>query len=171
MPADRQPRSVARGPDPAELEQADDPGSGPAVGLEQFEHPGVVAAGFAGQRERDEVREVEVADADGILVAQDPDAHLGRGPRADPGHGLQSCIGVGQRQVHDRLEPGRTGGDPPDQVGAAAFDTERVVGVVRGARQASRPPGRRAGAIPPGREPARRALGRGRATPDGPPGR
>ena len=73
---------------------------------------------------------MEVADAHRVVVAQRPDADLGRGPRPDPGHGGQPRVGLGERQVDDRLEPGRPGGDPPDEVGPALLDAERVVGVV-----------------------------------------
>ena len=62
---------------------------------------------------------MEVADADRVRVAERPDADLGRGPRPDPRHGRQPGVGLGERQVDDRLEPGGPGGDPPDQLGAA----------------------------------------------------
>ena len=44
-----------------------------------------VAARLAGERPGDEVRQVEVADAHRVDVAERPDRDLGRGPRPDPG--------------------------------------------------------------------------------------
>ncbi len=64
-----------------------------------------VPRGSRGQRIRHQVGQVEVADAHRVHVAQRPHADLARGPRPDPGHGRQPCIGVGQRQLDDRLEP------------------------------------------------------------------
>ncbi len=172
IPRPGQTRTVAWRPDPAELEEPDDPGPLSAVRLEQLEHPGIVAARLAGQRERDEVRQVEVADADRVVVAERPDADLGRGPRADPGNGRQPGVRLGQRQVDDRLEPGGPGGDPADEVGAPAFDAERVIRVVGQARRGSRAAGAEAEA-PLGRAGRRLAVRPDEAQParGGPPGR
>ena len=109
-----------------------------SIGFEELEHPGVVAARLTRQRVGDQVRQVEVADAHGIGVAERPDADLGRGPRPDPGHGRQPGIGVGEWQVDDRLEPRRPGRDPPDQLGPAALDPERVIRVIGECRQRRR---------------------------------
>src|SRR5262245_21944674 len=79
-PPDRQPRAVAWRPDPAELEEPDHERPAASIRLEQLEHPLVRAPWLAGQRERDEVLEVEVADAHRVLVAERPHTDLGRGP-------------------------------------------------------------------------------------------
>ena len=130
-----------------------------AIRLEQLEHPRVGAARLAGQRVRDEVRQVEVADAHRVRRRRAP----GRRPRprstarsrARPSAG----VGLGEGQVHDRLEPRRARCDPPDQVGPASLDAERVIGVV-GERGQGRRRRRRAGAATRVvRAPARRARG------------
>ena len=139
-PARREARSVARRADPAQLEQPHHPRPLAAIRLEQLEHPGVVAARLTGQGVGDEVRQVEVADAHRVGVAERPDADLGRGPRPDPRDGGQPRVRLGERQVDDRLEPRRPRGDAPDELGPATFDAERVVGVVgeRGERRRRR---------------------------------
>ena len=111
MPRIGQPRTVAGRPDAAELEQADDPRALAAIRLQELEHPRVRAARLAGQRERDEVRQVEVADAHRVHVTERPDADLRRRPRTDARHGRESPVAVGERHVGDGLEPGRSGGD------------------------------------------------------------
>ena len=77
-PSPRQPRSVARRLEPAELEQPDDASALPAVRLEQLEHPRVGPARLARQRERHEVGQMEVADADRVLVTERPNRRLRR---------------------------------------------------------------------------------------------
>ena len=106
-PLDGEARPVARCAKPAQLEQPDDPRPHAAVRLEQLEHPVVRAARLAGQRVRHEVRQVEVADAHRVLVAQRPDADLGRRPRPDSRARRSVALGLGEGQVHDRLEPRR----------------------------------------------------------------
>src|SRR5690348_15898729 len=85
-------RPESRRPDPPELEQPNDPRAMAAPRLEQLQHPAVIAADLTGQAERDDVRQVEVADADGIGVDACPEHHLGRGPRPDPGDRPQPSI-------------------------------------------------------------------------------
>ena len=55
------------------------------VGLEQLEHAGVVTARLAGQCPRHLIRQVVVADADRVGVAERDDGHLGSGPAPTPG--------------------------------------------------------------------------------------
>jgi hypothetical protein len=53
--------------------------------LEQLEHPLVGRLPLAGEGVRDEARQVVVADADRVTVAERTDRDLGRRPRSDPG--------------------------------------------------------------------------------------
>ena len=81
-------RGAIRGPyrggdDPADLEQALHAPALPAIRLEQLEHPGVVGPGLAGQRPGHDARQVVVADADGVRVAERDADDLGRGPGTD----------------------------------------------------------------------------------------
>src|SRR5205085_797852 len=52
--------------------------------LQQFQHPGVVAARFAGQRPGHRVGDVVVADAHRVRIAVRHPDHLRRRPRTDP---------------------------------------------------------------------------------------
>ena len=70
-----------------------------AVGLEQLEHPRVIAAAFPGQHRADQVREVVVADAHRVGVAQRSDGDFGRGPRSEAGQRRQPGVGLVERQV------------------------------------------------------------------------
>src|SRR5262245_38144508 len=83
---DRGPRSAPGGTRAAaELEQADHAVAVAAPGLEQLEHLGVVDPP-AHERPSDGLREVEVADRDGVGVAERALRDLRRGPHADAGH-------------------------------------------------------------------------------------
>src|SRR4029079_4918035 len=132
--ARRVPRAEGGRPQSAELQQPDAPGPLPAPRLEQLEHPRVIAADLAGQAVGDEVRQVEVADADRIRVAERADGDLGRGPRPDPGHRPETAIGILARHRHDLLEPVRPGGDAAEEIGPAALDADRVELVIRDPR-------------------------------------
>ena len=102
-PARGQARATSRRADTAELEEADDPRALAAERLEELQHPRVVAARLARQREGDQARQVEVTDADGVRVAERPDADLGRRPRPDARYRRQPRIGVGA--AGDRRSP------------------------------------------------------------------
>src|SRR3954451_4574716 len=84
---------------PRQLQQSHDPSALAPVGLQQLQHPLIGAAAFAGKRPGDHARDVEVPHADGVRIAERPDAHLRRGPRADPGEGperpIRRLTGVG----------------------------------------------------------------------------
>ena len=76
------------------------------------------------------MRQVEIADADGVDIAQRPDADLGGRPRSDQG----SIEAARRRRPTDRrpaVRRWRPPGDRPDQVGPPTFDAERVVGPIR----------------------------------------
>ena len=51
--------------------------------LQELEHSRVVGPWLASQGERDEVREVEIADAHRVGVAERAQGDLGRGPGTD----------------------------------------------------------------------------------------
>jgi hypothetical protein len=97
--------------------------------LEQLQHPGVGAAGLAGQRPGDGVGDVEVAHADRVRVAVRGADHLGGGPRADTGDRGEPAGGVGA--VGALLQPGRDQRGPQQGLGAALLDTERMEDPVR----------------------------------------
>ena len=105
--------------------------------------------GLPRQGPRDDVRQVEVADAHRIGVAECADGDLGRGPRTDPRHRGKARLCHLERELGDGLEPVGTHGDPPDELGPTPLDPERVVGVVgergKGAsgRRQPEPEGRR----------------------------
>ena len=84
------------------------------------------------------MREVEVADAHRVDVAERTDADLGRGPRSDPPDGLQPRVRLGVRQVDDRLDRPGVPRDRPDELRAAALDAERVVRPVGERRERAR---------------------------------
>ena len=122
----RAPHNAAAG----RLDQADDSSAVRAIRLEQLEHPGVIAAAFPREHRADQVRQVVVADAHGVGVAQRTDRDLGRGPRSEAGQRRQPGVCLVEGQVDGRLEPGGPGRDPSDDLGPPAFDAERVVPVV-----------------------------------------
>ena len=78
-------RRVARsaGRAPARFQQALHPAAMATVGLQQFEHPLVGAAGLARQSPRHQVGQVVVPHTDGVGIAQRQPRGLGRGPYAD----------------------------------------------------------------------------------------
>ena len=115
---------------PARVQQSADPAPVAAERLQQLQHPGVVAAGLAGQRPGDLVRDVVVADADRVRVAVDDPHHLGRGPGADAGDRGQPPGRLGR--VGAALQPVRGDrGRPAQGVGPALLDAERVEHPVR----------------------------------------
>ena len=130
--AGRHARTAGRRPDAAHLEQPDDAGALAAIRLEQLEHPGVGRAALAGERERNDVRQVEVADADGVGVAERAERDLRRGPRPDPGQRRQPPVGVGAAAGRRSPRTARRAvGDRPDEVRSATLEPERVERVVR----------------------------------------
>ena len=148
-----QARAVARRPQAAELEQADDAGPLPGVRLEQLEHPVVGAARLAGQRPRHEVRQVEVADAHGVRGRPAP----GRRPRprSTARARARPSAARGPRRVAGRRSPRTTppARHAPDEVGPPPLDAERVIGVIGEAR-----PGSSLGGGRRTRQPAARAV-------------
>ena len=100
------------------------------VRFEELEHPSVRAAGLAGEDVRDEVRQVVVADAHRVGVAERADGDLGCRPRPKPGECREPGIRLRERQVDDRLEPGRATRDAADEVGPSTLDAERVIRVI-----------------------------------------
>src|SRR5688572_24260176 len=81
---------VARSTGGAAGEEAYDPGPLAAPGLQQLEHPLVGPSRLPGEGPRDVVLEVEVADADGVGIAERDVGDLGRRPRSDAGKGLEA---------------------------------------------------------------------------------
>lgn len=77
-----------------------------AVGLQQGEHLGVVAAGAAGQGPADQVGQVEVADRDGVRVAVAALQGLGGRPGPDPRDGGEAGEGLGVVHRGGLLHPG-----------------------------------------------------------------
>ena len=147
--ARRQARAISWRDDPSDLQQPLDSATLPAVRLEQLEHARVVGPRLAGERPGDGVRDVEVADAHRVGVAEGAAHDLRGGPGTDAGKRSQPArrLGGGAR----RIQPGGPRRCAADDVGAPALDAERVEGVVRQARQGggaggrSRSPGPGAG--------------------------
>ena len=134
-------RPVGRGAaSPAEPDEPQHAATLGTIGLEQFEHPGVVAAGLAGEVPAHRVGEVEVADGHRIVVAEDRPAHHADRPRADAGDEGE----LGRRLVGAERRP------LPQPVGDRATATS-----VR-ARLTSMPSG-----MEPPRRHRRQPLGRG----------
>src|SRR5207249_10779877 len=90
----REARAVPGRRNPGRLEHPDDPTALPAIGLQELEHALVRPAGFTSARPGNQVRDVEVANADGIRIAQSADADLCRRPWADARQRPQASIGV-----------------------------------------------------------------------------
>ena len=88
---------------PAGLDEPGDAASVAGERGEQLEHPGVVASRLARQRPRHGVREVEVADAHRIGVAEGDDGDLCRCPDADARDGLEPASELAR--VGRLLEP------------------------------------------------------------------
>ena len=91
----------------AQPDQPDDPLTLTRPRCEQLEHPVVVRSG-AGEREADLVREVVVADADGIGVAECADPGLGGGPQPDAAEAVSTrsrsgAVGRGGDGASDRV--------------------------------------------------------------------
>ena len=66
-----------------------------AVRLQEFEHPLVGPSPLTRQRPRHDVRQVVVADRDGVGVAERDEANFSGRPLAHPGQGAQAkarCI-------------------------------------------------------------------------------
>ena len=107
-----------------------------AVWLEQLEHARVVGARLARERPGDRVRDVEVADAHGVGVAEGAANDLRGGPGTDAGKRPQPGrrFGRGARRIQPR-GPRRCAAD---DLGAPPLDAERVEGVIRQAGQRGR---------------------------------
>ena len=165
-PARGQSWAVLRRRRSAELQGPDDERPPTSVRLEELEHPGVVAARLAGQRPGHDVRQVEVADADGIRIAERPDGDLGGRPRPDPGHGPEPRVRGLERQVDDRLEPVGARRRPRGRRPPAAARRRTGGTRSRGGEPASPASAAVEGAARPGRRPARPRRGdaRGPAT-------
>ena len=97
----------------------------------------------------DHVRQVEVADAHRVAVAERAKRDFGGGPRPEAGQRGEPPVGVGQRQVDDLLEPrgaGATpGSDPLAGARARAGGRPRMAAVRRvsgaGSRRSPNGPG------------------------------
>ena len=72
-------------------EQSKDPAAVPTIGLQQFEHPFIGGPGLLGKAPRHEVRQMHVADRNGIGNTESrPESHRGC-PGADAREGLEPC--------------------------------------------------------------------------------
>ena len=152
-PAPRAPQRAA-----GRLDQADHPRAVRTVGLEQLEHPGVIAAALArerpgrpgsggGSRRRSRRRRRPSA-----RTATSAAVH---GPM--PGQRRQPGVGLVERQVDGRLEPGGPRRDPSDDARPGAARRRTGGSRSRGARRAGGRRRRAAGRTSPGRAPARRS--------------
>src|SRR4029453_10601985 len=72
-----------------------------------------------------------VADADRVRITERAEGDLGGGPRAKSGQGRQPPVRVREWQIDDLFEPRRAESDAADQIGPAAFEPERMEGLVR----------------------------------------
>ena len=101
------PRAERRWPGSAEPEQADHPAALAAVGLEQLQHPFVGAPRLAGEGVADVVLEVEVADGDGVGIADPRPEHRADRPRADAAQQrqLRRALLGGQAAAHAQRSP------------------------------------------------------------------
>ena len=168
--ADRHAGAEPRAPEAAALEQDADPARGGprngsssssirrSAGLSAPAASALAGAGpdLAGQRPRDHVRDVEVADRDRVRVAEArPGPPRPRSRRRCPGSRSAGAVGVGG--VGARLQPGGHGRRPAQRVGPALLDAERVEDPVRRGRDRRRV--RRQAAARPG--PGRRLAARG----------
>ena len=79
---------------------------------------------------------MEIVDAHRVRVTQRAEGHLGRGPRADAGNGLEHGGGGDAHlqprpeQVRESLEPRRVPGGAADDVGPALLHAERMERVI-----------------------------------------
>ena len=109
-----------------EADEADDPAALATERLEQFEHAVVGGAGLTGQRPRDHVGEVVVADRDGIGIAERRPEHRPDRPRADAADQRQTGgdhAGTGRGPVPQVVGVRRDLGERPRPLG---LDAERV---------------------------------------------
>ena len=91
-----QPGSAPRLPRAARADQADDPLTVTRPRRQELQHPVVVDAASR-EREAHLMREVEVADAHGIGVAERADPRLGARPRPHPAQAREDALALDRR--------------------------------------------------------------------------
>lgn len=109
-----------------ELEQADDPTTLAAVGLEQVDHFVVGSSWSTGKRPRNGVPEVEVTHGDGIWIAERAGEDDSDRPLTDTAQAGQPAGDCGGGKVAPRPQVMCVASNLDEGFGASPFDTERV---------------------------------------------
>ena len=109
----------------------------PGEWLEQLEHALVVRSGLAGEGPCDDVREVVVAHADGVGVAQCDAANFRRRPLPDTGNRSQAAVELVGAELDRALEAVGDDRTAMDRLGASPLDAQSMEDVGRGLEQSN----------------------------------